>query len=474
MPTPSGPLLEALLDDVAGRLGGGIAQARATAAQLHTLCREAGDAEAHESRDRAAAILARLTTAEISGLLRLITVRFHLLNTGEQLQIIEVNRQREAEGLRPESIAEAAADLRPTIAGLEGWSRVLAGMDVGPTLTAHPTEARRRTVLLKQVEAAACLRRLATPGLLPREREDTEGRLREILALMLLTDDVRAKRLTVEDEVLNGVYFLSTSIWRTAPRLMRDIARETGIPARDLAPLVRWRTWIGGDRDGNPSVTHTITRATLARLRSAAVELWTAELLALEQDLSLSSRRAAQTPEELRAAIEKDAAWFADEHRRSHRALEPLRLRLLQVRTRLGADPSYTSRDLTADLELVERALRQMGGRPLEEHAGLAEAILRARTFGLHLAALDIRQHSAVHERAVHELLAAGGVCADYRALPEAEKAAILRRELATPRPLAAPDARSPPRPARSSPPTPSSARPSSVSPPPWAAPSSP
>lgn len=437
-------MLERLLDDVASQGSGTGPYARLVglAADLHRRCSEAGDAAEHPAREQAAGVIAGMDVAELSGLLRLITARFHLLNTGEQLNIIEVNRQREAAASlnepRTESVAEAAAVLARSVKGPEGWRELLGRVDVGPTLTAHPTEARRRTVLLKQLEIAGCVRRLAQPGLLPGERAEVEGRLREILGLLLLTDDVRAKRLTVEDETLNGIYFLSSSIWQTVPRLIRDAATATGLPARELPALVKYRSWIGGDRDGNPSVTHAVTRATIAGLRTAAVELWTRELMALEQDLSVSARRA-PAPAELLAAIERDRSWFADEHRRAHREFEPLRLRLLQMRTRLAADGAYRSHELAGDLELVGRALAAMGGPA--DHAGLTDAITRARAFGLHLATLDVRQHSAVHERAVDELLAAGGVVTGYRGLPEAEKLAVLRRELGTPRPLAAPDA---------------------------------
>lgn len=176
-------------------------------------------------------------------------------------------------------------------------------------------------------------------------------------------------------------------------------------------------------------------------LRQAARELWHAELMRLRADLSISVRRSA-APARLLDAIERDGiAWFRDERQYEYRKFEPFRLRVMQIAARMRDDDGYRGSDLVEDLELIRASLRDVGLVRVAEEGVLADAIVRARVFGVHLCALDVRQHSRIHERAVHELLASGGVHEGYADLPEDERVALLKREIANPRPVGAPGA---------------------------------
>ncbi len=434
---------ERVLDEVAKDLVAG--PTRQLVGELLALCAQAGDATDHPARDQAASRLSAAHLGELVRIIEFITARFHLMNLGEQLSIARVNHERELAATpaapRRESIFEAVAFARAAGVSSQRFAEALARVDVGPTLTAHPTEARRRTVITKQLEIASLARTLHQNALTPSDRAALEARLRAGVSLLLLSDDVRSRRLTVDDEARNGLFFLRTSIWGTVPRLARDVENAIASvygPMKINPSLISYRSWIGGDRDGNPSVTHATTRSTLALLRGAALDLWDRELGALEQDLSVSTRRA-PAPAELLEAVERDREkWLSDTGVAAQRGSEPLRLRLIQMRARLRGDPSYSSCLLTADLELLQRALRSTRAPWLAAYAPLEDAIVRARAFGLHLATVDIRQHSSVHEKAVAELLNLAGVCDDYAALPEPARLEILRRELATRRPLVA------------------------------------
>ncbi len=428
--------------------GVGLGPSLSLSAEIAEICRGAGDAIDHPTWDHAAARIATLDLDGIADLVRVGTARFHLLNKAEQLNIVRVNRQREMDCRpdhpRPESIDDAMHRLHAEGFTPERIAGVLTRLDIEPTLTAHPTEARRRTVLEKQTDIAECVVRLRDPGLTLRERADTQGRLERVVSMLLMTDDVRIKRLDVPDEVRNGIYFLSTTIWKTVPRLFRDIvwaARRTlgedqaAIVANDLPALLRYRTWIGGDRDGNPNVTAEVTRRTLDMMRQAATDLWEAELAHLRHVLSVSTRRA-DLGAEIHEAIERDKEWIDDATHLEQRRNEPVRVRLSQMRARLVRDATYHGGALLEDLQIIRRALRHAGLIKIAEEGLLSDAIVRARVFGLHLAAMDIRQHSEVHEQAVAELLALAGVEMDYTALDEPARLALLRRELANARPL--------------------------------------
>ncbi|OAB55810.1 hypothetical protein AY599_13760, partial [Leptolyngbya valderiana BDU 20041] len=407
------------------------------------LAERCGSTASEADLDRAAAELASMDLDALAGLIRIGAARFHLLNKAEQLNIVRVNRQRElasADGpARPESIEQAMEQLVEKGMDAGGIARLLSSLDIGPTLTAHPTEARRRTVLDKQADVAASVVRLGRDDLTARERAEVHGRLERAISLLLTTDDVRVQRLDVPAEVRNGLYFVRTTIWKAVPRLVRDVAwaaRRTfghdqrAIITNDLPAMLRYRSWIGGDRDGNPNVTADVTRRTLELMRQTALELWKGELSRLHDALSVSSQRA-----DLGGNLPADDEG---QHRN-----EPLRVKITGMIGRLD-DAGYTSSKLLDDLLSLRSALHHTampGLVRVAEEGLLADAITRARAFGLHLATLDIRQHSGVHAAAVAELLSLAGVEDNYQKLDEAAKLAVLRKELAHDRPLAREDA---------------------------------
>lgn len=428
----------------------GLAAARDLSGELHALCAGAGDRMESEERDAAAARLGRCSERDIEGVLRYVTARFHLLNQAEQVNIIRVNRERARsatpEAPRPESLPDAVRRLRELGLDAAGVRALIARLDVQPTLTAHPTESKRRSVLNNLVRIAGLLDG-AEPAGVADDAERTR-RLEALTQILLSTDDVRPKRLEVLDEVKNGMFFLRSSIWAAAPKLMRGLADAVDaafgpgtVDPTELPAIMRYRSWIGGDRDGNPRVTHDVTAATLHRLREAAVELWEHELTELQQELTISRRRV-EIPEWFIAVVEREGnRHILDSSNLEQRQHEPVRIRLMQMRGRMHRDPSYDGAGLLRDLLEIRDALRQAGLGAVAATGRLGDAIARARIFGLHLATLDIRQHSRVHEQAVAELLALAGVTDRYASMSEQERTAVLRSELAQPRPLRPVDA---------------------------------
>lgn len=390
--------------------------------------------------------LRHLDGESIQSLLKHLTIRFHLRNKAEQIHIARVNRAREAaaDGARAESVREAVHALAGAAGSVDDVVRAIAALDIGPTLTAHPTETRRRAILQKQRRIGECLEQLDAPRRTRFEQSRNESRARQALALMLATDEIRAQRLTVLDEVRNGLFHIEEVIWHAVPLIHRDLAdavEEACARRPDLPAIVRYRSWIGGDRDGNPNVTTDITRATLEMLRDSARELWINSLHLLRRELSISDRRV-EVSEELRNDLVREAAERplpADVLR--HLTHEPLRVKLLHMIERVRSDEAYTGSRLAADLELVRRALAHAGLAEVAERGAIADALVQARVFGLHLAALDIRQHSRAHTAAVAEMLRLAGACEDYAALDERSRLAVLHRELAVDRPLLSPRA---------------------------------
>ena len=414
--------------------------------------RRGGDqGAAAELRSRVAEL--DLPTAE--RLLRAFTVYFQLINLAEEIHRVRVNRLREAratpESPRPESVAAAVRSLRE-----QGWSReqvrsFMEGLDVQLTLTAHPTEVKRYTVRLKLERIAAALRRSSEHELSPQQEARLRDEVYAEIATLWQTRELFAVKPTVLDEAKSALYYFRRSLLEALPRLMQDMenALDALYGAAGEAPLptvVGFRSWIGGDRDGNPFVTPEVTREATTLQAEVALDAYLADVDALVQRLSLWERRVTLTKgfrDDLAAlvAAEGPSQRFPEEPYRQklayvHRFLERERARL-----RDNDEGGYPggSQGLVDDLALVESTLEASQGARAA-HAFVRPALYRASAFRFGLAPLDLREHSAVHERAVAQLLRYAGVADDYAALDEDARIALLESELASPRPLAPPE----------------------------------
>ena len=397
--------------------------------ELRLLCKRAAAEDNEELRDQAEARIAALDLRQLQWLLRAFGAFFHLVNQAEKEEILRVNRERSRRGVRPESLADVLARCAQRGCSLETLENAIHQLDIQPTLTAHPTEARRHAVLHKQRRIAELLAELRRPDITEDEVARCVDALHEQISLLMATEDVRPERPDVLDEVDNGLYFLRGTIWEVAPRIQDDVATAMRRLYSASAPRVQlqWRSWIGGDRDGNPNVTAEVTREALARHRKAAVELLRDELEALREELSISDRLL-PVPSALArrlAGIEED--WL---HRN-----EPYRRLLTWMIAQIEGNAAYKTADLISDLELLRSSLLEAGLTDVAERGRLAAVLARAHIFGLHMAALDIRQHSDVHERAAAVLLAALGVSGNYQELPEPARLEALERALLDPTP---------------------------------------
>ena len=310
-----------------------------------------------------------------------------------------------------------------------------------PVLTAHPTEVRRKT-LIDHRNRIADLMRLRDAGQAQTAEGDCveEALLRQV-ALLWQTRPLRRERLFVADEIEIALSFLRDVFLPVLPSLYGRWERAFG---RRLPGFLKLGSWIGGDRDGNPFVNADTMRLALAGNAEAVLSYYLEQVHALGADLSVSSELATISAE-VRALAE--ASGDANPARRD----EPYRLALSGIYGRLAAtyrdmigrapprpasvdaEPYGRPGELHADLGRLAEALGSLGG------GALARLIRAVETFGFHLAALDLRQNSEVHERVVAELLRVAGAEPDYAALEETARIALLRRELASGRLLASP-----------------------------------
>jgi phosphoenolpyruvate carboxylase len=429
--------------------------------QLRAWAKDATNNEDDALRTHARENLRGLSSDEIGWLLRAFTAFFHLVNQAEQQEIIRINRERaRTEEGRPESIDHAVRSLKEQGFSLEEVKRIITRLDIQPTLTAHPTEARRRSILFKQQHIAEQLNRLGRKENTPLETELILSDIHNQIALLLATDDVRTGAMTVEDEVEHGLYFLRNTIWESIPRIQADLRlallKHFGEEA-EIAPAVRYRSWIGSDRDGNPKVTPEVTWNTAMRLRSAVLAKYLEELVTLRRELSLSELQVSVS-RRLYDSIEKDALTLTiDEERARQYRHEPFRTKVTYMMAKIARlveacssripveqETVYRCEDFVEDLEMMRECLREAGFEEVARTGSLSRILLQAQVFGFHFAALDMRQHSDVHEKAMDTILREAGVTESYATLPEPERRSILAGELMSRRPLLAPGTRLP------------------------------
>ncbi|MFN7209564.1 MAG: phosphoenolpyruvate carboxylase, partial [Aggregatilineales bacterium] len=408
-------------------------EALALVERVRAECR-ARRAEPHNPQHTAnlRATIAALDLSAKEVLIRAFSNYFQLINIAEDQQRLRVLRQRERDDQLEESIQAAVRDLRAADVTAEQLRAALAQIRIRLVLTAHPSEAKRKEVLLKQRHIAQWLAQHDRASLLPRERRAVLRAISEEIEELWQTRPTRAARATVADEVNFGVYFLTSTLVDLLPEVYVELqeALQTHYPEADwdeLPPLLSYASWIGGDRDGNPNVTADVTLESLATMRAAARELYLREIAFLREHLTQSTDLVGVS-EALRNAL-------PNAHAHAKYPNELYRQYLDVIHTRLSNDYYATTADLLSDLRLIERSLRENRGTHVANGA-VRTLIQKVRLFGLHLAPLDIREDARRFSAALGELFRAYGVCEDFAALPEAERQALLTREIANSRPL--------------------------------------
>jgi phosphoenolpyruvate carboxylase len=336
-------------------------------------------------------------------------------------------------------------------------AQALGQLAVRLVLTAHPTEAKRRTTLTKLGRVAEALRELDAGDRSPESHAAAEAYLAEEIASLWLTDETRVRPPTVIDEVRNGLYWIDAVIFDLVPRLYRELADAYAAAYPHAPPLpvhrfLRVGSWIGGDRDGNPNVTTAMTEATWREQQQLSIRLLRRSIDRLHAHLSVSERRGtsddlAERLAELRdhhprAAADIDRRYPQQPHRQFlalvyQVLLETERHAARPWRADHRRDPARYARgdELVADLELLRASLREVGAHRIADGRVL-DLTVQARVFGFHLVTLDLRQHAGRHRDAMAALYRRYGEVDDWHTLPEEDRIAALVRELSSARPL--------------------------------------
>jgi phosphoenolpyruvate carboxylase len=415
---------------------------------------ETPDIDAHLAN-----LVSELTVDQAEAVANAFTTYFELVNLAEEMHRIRVLRQRQRQ-LHPapmkESIAAGVAALWEMGVDQHEMAGLLDRLQVELVMTAHPTEAKRRTVLSKLRRISGALHELEVRDLVPAERARLEGEIHVEITSLWATERNRVTRPEVTDEVKTGLYYLDSTVWEILPDIYQAMRTALAKFYPSLTPPDRFLTfasWMGGDRDGNPFVTATVTADTLRLHRGLAVEKHREAAAELNRSLSMSDRNRRISDELARyvsGSVIHDSEHVGYLRRRYPH--EPYRLACAT----LAAELSATSRDdvsgrlrgipvaapprllrnehLEEPLRLIEDILRANGFDRIAETV-LGRFLTQAQVFGLQGARLDIRQDSVYNVAVMAEILTVLGHEQDYEALSEKGRVALLMDLLGEPEP---------------------------------------
>ncbi|HEX2023321.1 MAG TPA: phosphoenolpyruvate carboxylase [Acidimicrobiales bacterium] len=412
------------------------------------------DPRAAEDLDK---VLSEVDLATATLLVQAFSAYFHLANIAEQVH------RRDELALRSKGSLEAAVDAVER-AGFsrEELQEFVGHLELRPVLTAHPTEAVRRSIQTKRGAIAELLEQRWNPRAPKSRRQRAERRIAELIDLIWQTDELRHVRLQPIDEAQTALFYLDELLRVVLPEMLDDLAHHLGRLGVTLPPRARpiqFGTWVGGDRDGNPNVTPEVTLEVLRLQRERALEHLVRSVDGLVRDLSTSTRRVAVSAE-LEKSLEEDRQFLPEVHARFARlnAEEPYRLkcsyirqRLLNTRARLAERGQHhpgedyaTVEGLLDDLEVIRASMVENGGEIVAR--GPLDRVLRmAAASGFAMATMDIREHADRHHLALGALVdRLGSIDRPYAELSREERLALLSRELEGPRPLASPAAQLP------------------------------
>ncbi len=380
--------------------------------------------------------LADLAEDDLLPVARAFNQFLNLANMAEQYQLIRRRDADQAEPFEARVLPELLARLKQAGHSNDALARQLAKLDIQLVLTAHPTEVARRTLIQKYDAIAGQLAAQDHRDLTPDERQQVRERLRRLIAEAWHTEEIRRTRPTPVDEAKWGFAVIEHSLWHAIPSHLRKVDKAlleaTGLRLPLEAAPIRFASWMGGDRDGNPNVTAAVTREVLLLARWMAADLFLRDIDALAAELSMQQasdalrERVGDSPEPYRAVLKQLRDRLRATRAWAHSALT-------------GSQPASAevlvdNRDLIAPLELCYQSLHACGMGVIAE-GPLLDCLRRAVTFGLFLGRLDVRQDAARHRDALTEITDYLGL-GRYADWDEDRRIEFLQAELKNRRPL--------------------------------------
>lgn len=394
-----------------------------------------------------------LNDQELYNVTRAFTVYFKLVNIAEQNHRIRRWREYKFVSDIRDSEEGSIERLFDQLKGMEvtfdKFFELLSRMSIEMVLTAHPTEVNRHIVLEKLRHISILMKEIENPILTPNEREKLEREIRAEIVSFWQTEEIPPYKVTPLDEARGVLYYFKETIFDALPEIYEEletqVKRHYEVEEVRIPNFLRFGSWVGGDRDGNPYVTHNVTYEVLRMQKKLVLEQYIDKIHQIERQLS-SSAKIVPVSSELIESIKRDKKLIPEEMDIKN-PLEFYRIKLEYIHKKLvntffanenrDSNRGYYyshKEELLDDLYLIDKSLRENRGEHLAE-SGLKKLVRQVELFGFHLAKLDIRQHSRVHSEAVSEITERINLTV-YKDMDEDTRLKWLSREIENIRPL--------------------------------------
>ncbi len=395
-------------------------------------------------------IIKNLSPAIRHQVIRAFAIYFQLVNIAEQNHRIRRKKDYDrvsGETVQAGSIESAIQQLQSNHCSYEEVKQLLSRISLELVMTAHPTEATRRAVLDIHQRISNDVMNLDNPLHSQSERKTLNNKLLGEVLNLWQTDELRDRKPTVIDEVKNGLYYFDETFYDVLPEIYYELERclNTYFPNESwhVPSFLKFGSWIGGDRDGNPSVTSKVTWETLVLQREMILKKYEKSLKNLIDQMSFSSS-IVKVSDDLLQSIEEDRRCLGHHSDVWRNEQEPYRIKVSYMidkiqHTRNANAPSHHSyeqpQDFINDLKMIEVSLRSHNAHYVAD-IYITKLIRQVELFGFHLTTLDVRQHSREHEMAMAEILKMMKICDHYSDLSESEKVDLLSSLLDDTRPI--------------------------------------
>ena len=373
--------------------------------------------------------------------MKFIGTYFHLLNQAELNEIIAINKERDRisdkNNPKVDSIQSAIKLLKKNNIDIGEAKKIIGSIKIHPTFTAHPTETRRPSIIKKQKKLLQIIDTILNDELSSMDLKKSKDEAVRLCKLIMLTDDVRSHSISAKDEINNTIKSTIDTLWYTISELSNDIEssfEEYYGEKVSLGDILRFHSWVGGDRDGNPNITSEITRYAIKKQISVLIDKYLVDLDNLFDDLSIHIDESIDSAN-LTQSIEEDLNIInIDKNIIQRYQYEPLRLKVLCIKQKLiDYNDSIFSKKILYNLEKFQNDLNIISEFLLkisdDDHllkGILKDILVRSKTFGLNFVSLDIRQHSETHEYAIDEIIKHAKPDVKYSKLNETQKCDLL------------------------------------------------
>jgi len=414
--------------------------------KLRALTKELRSQNKGNSSRKIRALIKRLSLKESYSIIRAFSIYFILVNAADEVNRIIKHKTGDESGIDSEDFyGNSFKEIKQLKLSNNQIERILGSIEITPVFTAHPTEAVRQTILRKILKISNLLLNKELNYHTDEGLEKLKEEIKTQITVLWQTNEIRFYKISVEDEIINGLFFFKKVFYEILPDFYNDLSKALKYYlnySSDVPAILKFGSWIGGDRDGHPYVTEEITKQAFEIHRKEIINLYTQELNKIYEELSTSVRVKGANRKLIKSIVKEERELGinpSDTKLREKSEIYRSKLHLIYKKlenTLIEGEYGYKNAgELMDDLDLITESLNANEGKLIVENF-VNPFKIKVKTFGFHFVKLDIRQHADLLRETIAEILQNSDPSIGYSKLSEKEKTELISKEILNPRPL--------------------------------------